>query len=221
MLLRIVIGLIRIVGSRVRTICGCGGIFACWVIATVSTVHTVCGVVVHTIPTHTCLLATAKEARYDLCTIAIPTQIAVVGIQIRSRAVEETVRIDLRESSIGTPLVRQYDMRIHHFAKGIVHTAVEGYAYPRTLRGREFSPSKGEIEGVCLHINTRTERSATIGRSADTALHIQRGHTARHIGHVHPEDGLALAIVERHIVERHIDTRVVRTTNTKIGITYS
>ena len=50
-------------------------------------------------------------------------------------------------------------------------------------------------------------------------MDIERGHAASHVGHIDPEDGLALAIVERHIVEGHVDAGVVGTTDAEIGVT--
>ena len=82
MLLGVVVCLVMVVGGGVRTV-GCGsGIFACRIVAAVCPINTVSGVVVHTIPTHASLLATAKETCNNLCTIAIPTQITIIGIQI-------------------------------------------------------------------------------------------------------------------------------------------
>ena len=78
MLLRIVIGLIRIVGSGVRAIRSSSGVFACGVIASIGSIYTVCGVVIHTIPTHTSLFATTKETSDYFRFNAIPTQIAIV-----------------------------------------------------------------------------------------------------------------------------------------------
>ena len=70
-----------------------------------------------------------------------------------------------------------------------------------------------------LHINARTKRCATVGGGAYTALDIERGHAAGHVGHIDPENSLTLAIVKRDIIERHIDARVVGTTDTEIGVT--
>ena len=72
-----------------------------------------------------------------------------------------------------------------------------------------------------LHINARTKRGATVGGGAYTALDIERGHAAGHIGHINPKDSLTLAVVERDIIERHIDARVVGTTDAEIGVPYS
>ena len=104
-------------------------------------------------------------------------------------------------------------MSIDHLSEGIVHAAVESQAYPRPL-------PKGK--GVCFrggHVDAGAEGGAAVGRGAYAALDIERGHAASHVGHVDPKDGLALAIVERHIVEGHVDAGVVGTTNTEIGVT--
>ena len=106
MLLRIIVGLIGIVGRRVGAISSSRGIFACGVIATVDTVDAIGGVLVHAIPTHACLLATSKKATNHLCFSAIPTKVAVVGVEVRGCAVEESVRVDFGESSVGSPMVR-------------------------------------------------------------------------------------------------------------------
>ena len=129
MLLGIVVGLIGVVGGRIGAIDSGGGIFACGVVATVGTVDAIGGVVIHSIPTHTGFLATAKEAAYDFCFGAIPTEVTVVGVEVGGSAIEESVGVDLGESGIGTPLVGQHDVGIDHLAEGVVHTAVEGDAY--------------------------------------------------------------------------------------------
>ena len=106
MLLRIIVGLIGVVGSRVGTVSSSRGVFACGVIATISAVDAIGGVVVHAVPTHTRLLATAKEATNHLCFSAIPTEVAVVGVKVGGGTIEKTVGIDLGEAGVGTPLVR-------------------------------------------------------------------------------------------------------------------
>ena len=81
-------------------------------------------------------------------------------------------------------------------------------------------PRLGERRGGG-HVDAGSEGCATVGGSSHAALDIQRGHTAGHIGHIDPKDSLTLAIVERDIIERHIDTRVVGTTDAEIGVPYS
>ena len=106
MLLGIVIRLIGVVGSRVGSVGSSSGIFACRVIAAVGTIDAIGGVVVHSIPAHACLLATTKEATNDLRLGAIPTQIAVVGVEVGGGTIEKTIGVDLGESGVGTPVVR-------------------------------------------------------------------------------------------------------------------
>ena len=106
MLLRIIVGLIGVVGSRVGAVSSSRGIFACGVIATIGSVDAIGGVVVHAVPTHTRLLAAAKEATNDFCFSAIPTEVAVVGVEVGSGAVEKTVGVDFGESGICSPLIR-------------------------------------------------------------------------------------------------------------------
>ena len=105
MLLRIIVGLIGVVGRRVRAVSSSRGIFACGVIATVGAVDAIGGVVVHAVPTHTRLLATSKEATNDFCFSAIPTEVAVVGVKVGGGTVEKTVGVDFGEAGVGTPMV--------------------------------------------------------------------------------------------------------------------
>ena len=106
MLLRIIVGLIGVVGSRVRSVSSSRGIFACGVIATVGAVDAIGGVIVHAVPAHARLLATSKEATNHLCFSTIPTKVAVVGVEVGGGTVEKTVGVDLGESGVGSPMVR-------------------------------------------------------------------------------------------------------------------
>ena len=105
-------------------------------------------------------------------------------------------------------------MRTNHLAESIVHTAVERQ-FITTLISALYSLIS------TLHIDAGAEGGAAVGRGAYATLHINGGHAASHISHIHPKDCLALAIVEWHIVECHVDTRVVCAANTEIGIAYS
>ena len=127
-LLRIIVGLVVIVGSRVGSVDSSSGIFARRVVATVGAIDAVGGVVIYSIPSHARLLATTKETGNYLRFHIMPAQIAIIGIEVGSCSVEKSVGIDLGESCIGTPLVGQHDMRRYHLAEGVVHTSVEGYA---------------------------------------------------------------------------------------------
>ena len=69
-----------------------------------------------------------------------------------------------------------------------------------------------------IHIDGRTERSRTVGRSTYTTLYINAVQAWRHIRHIDPEHSLTLRIIERHIVHSHIDTGMVRTTYAEIGV---
>ena len=108
-------------------------------------------------------------------------------------------------------------MGIHHLAESVVHTAVEGEG----IMANRILGSRFPTLVTRLHINARTKRCATVGGGAYATLDIERGHAASHVGHIDPKDGLALAIVERDIIECHIDTRVVGTTDAEIGVPYS
>ncbi len=101
-------------------------------------------------------------------------------------------------------------MRRCHLTEGVVHTAVE----------RQRIVAHGVVV-ACLHIERCAKRSRTIGRCTHAALHIDARHRGRHIGHVHPKHRLALLVVERDIVHRHVDTRVVRTPHTKVGVAHT
>ena len=108
-------------------------------------------------------------------------------------------------------------MGIDHLAEIVVHTAVKGEG----VMANRILGSRFPTLVTRLHINTRTKRCATVGGGAYTALDIERGHAAGHIGHIDPKDGLTLAIVERDIIERHVDTGVIGTTDAEIGVPYS
>ena len=108
-------------------------------------------------------------------------------------------------------------MGIHHLAESVVHTAVEGEG----IMANRILGSRFPTLVTRLHINARTKRCATVGGGAYTALDIERGHAAGHIGHIDPKDSLTLAIVERDIIERHVDTGVIGTTDAEIGVPYS
>ena len=206
MLLRVVIRLIIIVfcvSFRVS-------VFSRGVVASVSTVNAVGGVVVHAIPSHAGLLLAAEETRHHLRLVPVPAEVAVVRIQVGVRAIEETIGVHLAETRIHAPVARQHYVPAHHLTEGVVHTPVE---CQREVVRRVGVP--------CVHVQRRTERGTTVGRGAHAALHINARHGCRHIRHVHPENGLALLVVERHIVHRHIDTGVVRTAHAEIGVAHT
>ncbi len=206
MLLCIVVGLIVIVFGLAVIV----GIFTCGVVATVSTIQAVRHIFGYTVPAHTGLLLTAEEAPYDLCLFAIPAEVAIVGIEVGTGTIQEAIGIDLAETRIGTPVVRQHHVCRCHLAERIVHTAVE------TQRIVAHS-----VIITRLHIEACTKRSRTVGGRTHTALHVNARHRGCHIRHIHPEDGLALLVVERHIVHGHIDTRMVSTAYTEIGVAHT
>ena len=115
-------------------------------------------------------------------------------------------------------------MGIHHLAESVVHTAVEGDGSGATVvcALRRLS-AFGGLSRLCRggHVDAGSKGCATVGGGAYAALDIERGHAAGHIGHIDPKDSLTLAIVERDIIECHIDTRVVGTTDAEIGVPYS
>ena len=61
MLLGVIVGLVGIVGSRIGTIRSSGSIFASRVISTVSTIDTIGGIVIYSIPPHTSFLASSER----------------------------------------------------------------------------------------------------------------------------------------------------------------
>ena len=97
-----------------------------------------------------------------------------------------------------------------HFAEGVVHTAVETQ---RVVANGVI------IAGV--HVQACAERGGTIGGCTYTALHINARHRGSHIRHVDPENGLALLVIERYVVDSHVDTCVVGTAHAEIGVAYT
>ena len=166
MLLRIIIGLIRVVGSRVGAVHGNRSIFASRVIAAIGTIDAIGRVVVYSIPAHTCLFATSKEATNDLRFSTIPTKVAVVGVEVRGGAVEKTVGVDLGESSVGSPLVWQHDVSINHLTEGVVHTTIKRQFITALI------PTLYSLIST-LHIDAGAEGGATVGRGAYAALDIE------------------------------------------------
>ena len=113
-------------------------------------------------------------------------------------------------------------MGIDHLAEGIVHAAVEGDGSGATVvcALRRLS-AFGGLSRLCRggHGAAGAEGGAAVGGGAYAAMDIERGHAAGHVGHIDPKDGLALAIVERHIVEGHVDAGVVGASDAEIGVT--
>ena len=115
-------------------------------------------------------------------------------------------------------------MRTNHLAESIVHTAVEGDGSRATVvcALRRLS-AFGGFSRLCRggHVDAGAERSTAVGRGAYATLHINGGHAASHVSHIDPENGLTFTVVEWHIIERHVDTGVIRTADAEIGIAYS
>lgn len=123
--------------------------------------------------------------------------------------VEESVGVHFREPRIGYPSARQHHVRIRHLAEGIVHSAVESDGEPAAIH----------LPSVRPHIQTGAEGGGTVGAGAYAALYLYLRQGRTHIGHVHPEHPLALAVVQRYVVHRHVDPRVVRAADAEIGVT--
>ena len=100
-------------------------------------------------------------------------------------------------------------MRVNHLTEGVVHAAIE-----------RQGQTAHAVQHVRLHVQARAERR-TAGTRSHAALHIDLRDRRTHIRHVHPEHRLALLVVKRHFVHRHVDTRVVCAAYPEIGVPHS
>ena len=73
----------------------------------------------------------------------------------------------------------------------------------------------------CMHVDARAKTTASVGTRSHAALYYQTVHTAYHVGQVNPEHRLTLRVIERHIIHRHVDARLVGSADMKISVTDS
>ena len=91
MLLRVVIRLVLVIDRRVRTVARRNGIFTSRVIASIGSVDAVSRLVAHAFPPHSGRLSAAKSTQDDLRLLAVPTDTAVVTVQIALGTIQESV----------------------------------------------------------------------------------------------------------------------------------
>ncbi len=96
-----------------------------------------------------------------------------------------------------------------HLAEGVVHTSVERY----------IDMAVGVLTG--LHVKAGAERRHAVGGGAHAALHINRTDGRCEVGHIYPEHRLTLRVIERHVVDGHVDARVIRAADAEVGVTHA
>ena len=83
----------------------------------------------------------------------------------------------------------------------VVALRVEGTAEGTHLAERILLQRGG------AQVDAGPERTRTIGAGAHAALQLHVLHAAGQVGHVHPEHGLALGVVDGHAVHGDVDAR--------------
>ena len=138
-------------------------------------------------------------------------------------AVNVAVGIDLAEPAAYMPCafraVFVSPVRIYprHLAEGIVHTSVEAqfgmYRLVRNVIGEDIV-QRADVDACA-------ETATSVGARSDASLHVQFGNGRTDVRHVHPENALALGIIERHVLDGPVDTRVIASAHTEIGVAYT
>ena len=214
-LLGVIVGLVVVIDRRVAAVRSHDGIFTCRVIAAVRPIHSISGVVVHAVPRHTGFLVAAKERQHHFRFVGIVTEVGEIGIEVRGGAIKEAVGVDLAEPRVHskTSLAQtgRNKVRRSHLSESIIHTAIETDS--EMIRG-----VKTVIVGT--HVDGTSKRRA-IGGSAHAALNVHRGERSGQVGHIHPEHGLRLLVIHRHVIHGHGNTRMVCTTQTEITVTHT
>ena len=131
-----------------------------------------------------------------------------IAVQLRGGAIEITLRTDVRESSLNTPMIfEQTRSEAQRLLMRVIRTT------------REVKPEvRCHSDILCLHIDCRAKGSCTIRRSTHTTLYLHRLHTTGKVAHIHPIELGALRIVHRNTVGSDVDAARISTTHAQRGI---
>ena len=140
-----------------------------------------------------------------------PACLQEVAVQLRRGAVQITLRTNIRETSLNTPMSTQQSCaEPQRLLMAVIRTATEVNANERF-----------RTDILRLHVQRSTKGAGTIRRGSHTTLYLHRLHTTGKVTHVHPVELGRLGIVHRDSVGRDVDTAGIRTTHTQRRIAYA
>ena len=154
------------------------------------------------------------------------TLLATEGQELEDAALPEVARLEEVGVSLRTASI--------HVAigGGAPYTRLEGPVPSDTpRRGADLTAQR--VEGACedgdrrlgregevvrTQVEASAEGSRAIGRGADAALQLGILDAGGEVGHIGPEDALALRVIERYAVGHHIDPRSIYPAHTDVGV---
>ena len=71
---------------------------------------------------------------------------------------------------------------------------------------------------ICLHVDRSTKSPGTVCRRTHSPLYLHGIYRARKIGHIDPIGSLRFRIIDRNAIDRHINPRRIRASNSDSGI---
>ena len=115
----------------------------------------------------------------------------------------------MAESGVHTPVVsKQSAAHFHRLLVGVERTVGSGHLSVRLV-----------AEVRRHHVDRRTEGAGAVGRRAHAALYLNAFQAGQQVGHIHPEDVVALGVVDGNAVDRDVDAAAVGASDAHRGVT--